>query len=120
MPRTWTADERKFKQILINLLSNAVKFTPAGGEIRVAARAADDILALEVADTGVGIARADQETIFQEFRQLRASGAVKHEGTGLGLALSRRLVQLHGGTLTVQSEPGRGSAFTARFPRQSR
>jgi signal transduction histidine kinase len=120
MPRTWAADERKFKQILINLLSNAVKFTPAGGEIRVAARGADDILALEVADTGVGIARADQETIFQEFRQLRASRAVKHEGTGLGLALSRRLVQLHGGTLTVESEPGRGAAFTARFPRQPR
>ena len=117
LPAAWSADERKFKQVLINLLSNAVKFTPPGGEIAIEAREAGDALTLSVADTGVGIAPADQEAIFHEFHQLRAAGLAKHEGTGLGLALSRRLVELHGGTLMVQSEPGRGSRFTARFPR---
>jgi signal transduction histidine kinase len=119
MPSHWVADERKLKQVLINLLSNAVKFTPPGGEITVEAREEGDALALCVADTGVGIAREDQEAIFHEFHQLRAAGIARQEGTGLGLALSRRLVELHGGTLTVASEPGRGSRFTARFPRMT-
>ncbi|MGE5096249.1 MAG: ATP-binding protein [Betaproteobacteria bacterium] len=114
---TWRADERKVKQVMINLLSNAVKFTPAGGEVRAFARRYDDTLELGVADSGVGIAAADQEAIFREFHQLPGPEQARSEGTGLGLALSRRLVELHGGTLTVASEPGRGSTFTARFPR---
>ncbi|HET9580159.1 MAG TPA: ATP-binding protein [Usitatibacter sp.] len=114
---TWRADERKVKQVMINLLSNAVKFTPAGGEVRAFARRYDDTLELGVADSGVGIAVADQEAIFREFHQLPGPEQARSEGTGLGLALSRRLVELHGGTLTVASEPGRGSTFTARFPR---
>ncbi len=113
---TWRGDERKFKQVVLNLLSNAVKFTPPGGEVRLRAQAAAGWLRVSVTDTGVGIPAADQKVIFDEFHQLRGSGVAKHEGTGLGLALSRRLVELHGGTLAVTSEPGRGSTFTACFP----
>jgi signal transduction histidine kinase len=118
MPAAWDLDERKFKQVVLNLLSNAVKFTPQGGEVGVTARQADDFLEIDIWDTGVGIAPADLAAIFEEFRQVRGPGETKHEGTGLGLTLSRRLVALHGGTLAVQSEPGRGSTFTARFPRR--
>jgi signal transduction histidine kinase len=113
---TWRGDERKFKQVMLNLMSNAVKFTPAGGEVVVRARIEHDALVVSVSDTGVGIAAHDLETIFQEFRQLPGPEETRREGTGLGLALSRRLVALHGGTLTVRSEPGRGSTFVARFP----
>jgi signal transduction histidine kinase len=118
MPAAWDLDERKFKQVVLNLLSNAVKFTPQGGEVGVNAREVDDCLEVDVWDTGVGIAPGDQGAIFEEFRQLSVPGGAKHDGTGLGLALSRRLVALHGGTLAVRSEPGRGSTFTARFPRR--
>ena len=113
---TWRADERRFKQVLLNLMSNAVKFTPAGGLVTVEARIERDALLASVRDTGIGIPAAHLETIFQEFRQLPGPQQASGEGTGLGLALSRRLVALHGGTLTVKSEPGRGSTFTARFP----
>jgi signal transduction histidine kinase len=113
---TWSGDERKFKQILLNLLSNAVKFTPAGGEVTLGAAIVDGWLHVTVSDTGVGIAPEDQGVIFNQFQQLHGSGVAKHEGTGLGLPLSRRLVELHGGSLSVQSERGKGSTFTARFP----
>ena len=116
-PRTWCADERKFKQVVLNLLSNAVKFTPHGGAVGLQAREEGDWLMVSVSDNGVGIEAANLEEIFLEFRQVNA-GPARHEGTGLGLALSRRLVELHGGTLTVVSEPARGSTFTARFPRE--
>jgi signal transduction histidine kinase len=112
----WRGDERKFKQVVINLLSNAVKFTPAGGEVALDATVEGGELVVRVRDTGVGIGPDDQEAIFQEFRQAGV-GSRRAEGTGLGLALSRRLVELHGGTLTVESRPGHGSVFTARFPR---
>ena len=114
--RTWRADERRFKQVMLNLMSNAVKFTPAGGAVTVDARIDHDALVASVTDTGIGVPAAHLETIFQEFRQLPGPEETRREGTGLGLALSRRLVALHGGTLTVRSEPGRGSTFTARFP----
>ena len=113
---TWPGDERKFKQVLLNLLSNAVKFTPAGGKVELAARIESDWLAVSVRDTGIGISREDAEAIFKEFHQVRTSVSAKHEGTGLGLSLSRRLVELHHGTLTVESAPGEGSTFTACFP----
>ena len=112
----WPGDERKFKQILLNLLSNAVKFTPAGGMVTLRAGIEVDWLVVSVTDTGIGISPEDRGTIFREFHQLRTAGSAKHEGTGLGLALSRRLVELHCGTLTVESSPGHGSTFTARFP----
>lgn len=105
------ADERKVKQVVFNLLSNAVKFTPDGGRVDVRARRVGDWAEVAVADTGVGIDPADQARIFQEFQQ-----AGHQEGSGLGLALARSLVALHGGTLRVESELGSGSTFTFTLP----
>jgi signal transduction histidine kinase len=110
------ADERKFKQIVLNLLSNAVKFTPDGGRIVTRARLVGDTLEVAVSDTGIGIAQEDQDAVFEEFRQVGRDDTTKHEGTGLGLALTRRFVELHGGTIRVDSEPGRGSTFTFTIP----
>jgi signal transduction histidine kinase len=116
----WLADERKFKQVVLNLLSNAVKFTPQGGSVELRARIEEGWLVVSVRDTGIGISPDERAAIFKEFHQVRTVGSAKHEGTGLGLSLSRRLVELHHGTLTVESEPGRGSTFTARFPGTAR
>jgi signal transduction histidine kinase len=113
---TFRADERKFKQIMLNLLSNAVKFTPEGGRIGIAARRENGSLAVAVSDTGVGIAPEDQAAVFEEFRQVGRDYTSKAEGTGLGLALTKRFVELHGGTIGVESEPGKGSTFTFRLP----
>ena len=110
------ADERKIKQVLLNLLSNAVKFTPEGGKITMSAALNGDAVAVSVADTGIGIAAEDQEAVFEEFRQVGDDYARKREGTGLGLALARRLVELHGGTLSLASELGKGSTFTFTIP----
>jgi signal transduction histidine kinase len=107
-------DERKVKQILFNLLSNAVKFTPGGGRVTLAATADDGQVEISVGDTGVGISAEDQVRIFEEFTQV-GKGATQ-EGTGLGLALTRRLVELHHGRLSVASEPGAGSTFTVWLP----
>src|SRR6266851_123834 len=101
----YVGDERKFKQILLNLLSNAVKFTPDGGRIGVRAARTDDAVEISVSDTGIGIAPEDQEAVFEEFRQVGTDYVRKREGTGLGLALTRRFVELHGGTIRVESEP---------------
>jgi signal transduction histidine kinase len=108
-------DERKVKQVLLNLLSNALKFTPEGGQIDVAARLHDDVAEVSVADTGIGIAPTDQDTVFEEFRQVGTADK-KAEGTGLGLALSRKFIELHGGTIRVQSEVGRGATFSFTLP----
>jgi signal transduction histidine kinase len=108
-------DERKVKQVLLNLLSNALKFTPEGGRIDVGARLHDHVAEVSVTDTGIGIAPADQEAVFEEFRQVGAADK-KAEGTGLGLALSRKFIELHGGKIWVKSEPGRGSTFTFTLP----
>ena len=110
------ADERKFKQILLNLLSNAVKFTPDGGRIEVKAHSTGDNLIVAVHDTGIGIAPEDQEAVFEEFRQVGRNYTSKQEGTGLGLALTRRFVELHGGRIGVDSKPGEGSTFTFTLP----
>ena len=110
------ADERKFKQILVNLLSNAVKFTPDGGRIEVTARRADGHAEIAVHDTGIGIAPEDQDTVFEEFRQVGRDYTKKQEGTGLGLALTRRFVELHGGRIRLESEPCKGSTFTVTIP----
>ena len=110
------ADERKVKQVLLNLLSNAVKFTGEGGKITMSAALNGDAVAVSVADTGIGIAAEDQAAVFEEFRQVGTDYARKREGTGLGLALARRLVELHGGTLALESEVGKGSTFTFTIP----
>jgi signal transduction histidine kinase len=113
---TWTADERKVKQIMLNLMSNAVKFTPAGGRVRVSARRTGAALAISVSDSGVGIRPEDQKLVFEEFRQVGEDPLKKSEGTGLGLALAKRFVELHGGVITVESMPGVGSTFTFTLP----
>jgi signal transduction histidine kinase len=111
------ADERRVRQVVFNLLSNAVKFTPAGGSVTVAAERRDGQVRVSVADSGPGVAREDQERIFDEFQQTEV-GVRQREGTGLGLALSRRLVELHGGRIWVESEPGHGSRFIFTLPLQ--
>ena len=110
------ADERKFKQILLNLLSNAVKFTPDGGRIDVLATREDSNAVIAVHDTGIGIAPEDQAEVFEEFRQVGRDYTKKHEGTGLGLALTKKFVELHGGKIWLESEPGKGSTFTFSIP----
>jgi signal transduction histidine kinase len=112
---TIQGDERKVKQVLLNLLSNALKFTPEGGRIDVSAGVHDEVAEIAVADTGVGIAPEDQETVFEEFRQV-GTAEKKIEGTGLGLALSRKFIELHGGRIWVKSELGTGSTFTFTLP----
>ncbi|TMA82259.1 MAG: GAF domain-containing protein [Deltaproteobacteria bacterium] len=112
----FVGDERKIKQILLNLLSNAVKFTPEGGRIEMKARQADGSVEISVSDTGIGIAAEDQPKIFEEFRQVGADYAHKSEGTGLGLTLAKKFVELHGGRIWVESEVGKGSAFTFSLP----
>jgi signal transduction histidine kinase len=109
------ADERKVRQVVLNLLSNAIKFTPDGGRIDVRAVPGDGSVEVSVSDTGVGIAPEDQEAIFEEFRQV-GTVAKKVEGTGLGLALSRKFVELHGGRIWVQSRVGAGSTLTFMIP----
>jgi signal transduction histidine kinase len=112
------ADERKLKQILINLLTNAVKFSRAGGRVEVVVSEFADATTICVRDNGIGIAPEDQAAIFEEFRQLHRPGAGRHEGTGLGLSLVKRFVELHGGTIVVQSDAGNGAAFTFTLPRR--
>ena len=112
----FTGDERKVKQVLVNLLSNAVKFTPEGGRIKVEARLGDSAIITSVTDTGIGIASEDQEVIFEEFRQVGSNYAQKREGTGLGLSLTRKFVEMHGGKIWVESELGKGSTFTFTLP----
>ena len=111
-----TADERKLKQILLNLLSNAVKFTPEGGRITVTARRADNMVEISVSDTGIGIAPQDHAAVFEEFKQVGTDYTRKAEGTGLGLALTRKLVELHGGAMKLESVPGKGSTFAFTLP----
>jgi signal transduction histidine kinase len=112
------ADRGRVRQVLLNLLSNAIKFTPDGGRITVAAAPVNGGAAARIAvtDSGIGIAPEDQAKLFQEFVQLDASASRKYEGTGLGLALSRRLIELHGGAIGVESEMGKGSTFWFTLP----
>jgi signal transduction histidine kinase len=110
------ADERKVKQVLFNLLSNAVKFTPDGGRVEVSAHLAGSEVVVAVKDSGIGIAPADQERIFEAFQQAGQGPDQAREGTGLGLPLARQFVELHGGRLWVESAPGQGSTFTFTLP----
>jgi signal transduction histidine kinase len=112
----YVGDERKIKQILLNLLSNAVKFTPEGGRISITANKTDNGAEISVSDTGIGIPLAEQPTIFEEFRQVGGDYAHKKEGTGLGLTLAKKFVELHGGKIWVESEVGKGSTFSFTLP----
>jgi PAS domain S-box-containing protein len=113
-----SADERMLKQVMLNLLSNALKFTPAGGAIEVAARGTPDGgLVFTVRDTGIGIARADFEKIFQPFGQVESSLTRKFEGTGLGLPLTKGLVELHRGSVELESEVGHGTTVRITLPK---
>jgi signal transduction histidine kinase len=109
-------DERKIRQILLNLLSNAVKFTPEGGRVGITATAPGGVITISVSDTGIAIASEDQAAIFEEFRQVGVSGAQRSEGTGLGLTLAKKFVELHGGQISVRSQVGQGSTFTFTLP----
>jgi signal transduction histidine kinase len=110
-------DRLRFKQILYNLLSNAVKFTPDHGKIRVTAAIDNqNRLRLNVNDTGIGIEKADMPRIFHDFEQIDSSFAKRAQGSGLGLALTKRLVELQKGSVTAESEVGKGSTFTVVLP----
>jgi len=115
---TVSADRTRVRQVLLNLLSNAIKFTPDGGRVTLGARLEDGDrgVRLWVTDNGIGIAPADHARLFQEFVQLDASPSRRFEGTGLGLALCKRMVELHGGTIGVESALGRGSTFWFTLP----
>ncbi len=110
-------DQRRVRQVLLNLLSNAVKFTPEGGEVRVFATDSPSGITLGVADTGIGIALEDIPRAFERFGQVDNVLSRRYEGTGLGLPLSKRLMELHGGTLALESTLGVGTTVRAKFPR---
>jgi signal transduction histidine kinase len=109
------ADERRLKQVLYNLLSNALKFTPAGGKITLGARRDEVTMTIWVADTGIGIERDEQKSVFEKFRRGR-SPLARQSGAGLGLSLVRYFVELHGGELMLESQPDIGTTVTCVFP----
>lgn len=140
LTQVW-ADPARLQRIVYNLLSNAIKFTPAGGTVRVAARVVQgskftvhgasaagsepstvirepplDFMEISVQDTGIGIKSEDQDRIFLEFEQVEGTHQRQHQGTGLGLALAKKLVELHGGSIWVETEVGKGSKFTFTLP----
>ena len=115
LPRL-VCDERALKQVLLNFLTNAVKFTPAGGRVTTGVNRAKDGLAIWVRDTGIGMKETDIAVALAAFGQIDSKLARQHQGTGLGLPISRSLIELHGGTLTVESAPGKGTTMTATFP----
>jgi signal transduction histidine kinase len=115
---SFAGDERRVKQVLLNLLTNAVKFTPDGGRIAISASPIEGGAKIGVSDTGIGISVENQALLFQAFQQVRSEDGAKREGTGLGLALAKRLVEMHGGHIWVDSEPGKGSTFTFTLAEQ--
>jgi two-component system, NarL family, sensor histidine kinase BarA len=125
VPRLY-ADREKISHVLGNLLGNAIDFTPEGGEVRIEATMCmrpecGEAALIRVTDTGIGIAPAHHDLIFQEFAQVDSSASRRHHGTGLGLTIARRLVELHGGRIWVESELGNGSEFYFTIPiRRSR
>jgi signal transduction histidine kinase/CheY-like chemotaxis protein len=110
------ADRGKLKQMLLNLVSNAIKFTPDGGTVTISSRRLENEVEISVTDTGIGVAEEDHERIFEEFQQLDSGAGRQQQGTGLGLALTKRFVELHGGSIRLKSELGAGSVFTLALP----
>ncbi|MGF1570003.1 MAG: ATP-binding protein [Nodosilinea sp.] len=117
---TFLADPRRVRQMLANLLSNAIKFTPLGGKVTLRVRLEQSVAVFQVEDTGIGIAETAQTLLFNKFQQLQEVRQREYQGTGLGLALTKQLVELHGGSIKVTSELGIGSIFTVRIPPQQR
>jgi signal transduction histidine kinase len=117
--RMVVGDERRLKQLLYNLLSNSIKFTPEGGEVRVTVRPEVDSIVLTVSDTGIGIPLDEQTKVFESFYQMDSTLSKNAQGTGLGLAMVRQIVELHGGTVCVTSEPGQGSSFIVTLPQSA-
>jgi signal transduction histidine kinase len=115
-PVTLLADPTRLKQILLNLLSNAIKFTPNGGEVVLFHEVIDDSVFLRVADTGIGMTPEEVIQVMERFRQVDNSFSRRHEGTGLGLPLTKSLTELHGGSLEIQSMPGKGTTASVRLP----
>jgi PAS domain S-box-containing protein len=113
------ADKVRFREVLLNLLSNALKFTPAGGSVTVGIDDSDDprFCRISVEDTGIGIAAGEEEAIFDKFYQVGSTTKGVREGTGLGLTITRHIVELHGGRIWVESEAGKGSRFSFTMPR---
>jgi signal transduction histidine kinase len=118
-PVIGVVDERRFRQILINLLGNAIKFTPQEGAVDLVLDEEEGAILLTVRDTGIGISEDDLRRVLQPFHQVDSSLHRRHDGTGLGLTISERLVRLHGGTLTLESRLGVGTSVTVRLPRSS-
>ena len=110
------ADPGKLKQMLLNLMSNAIKFTPPGGSVTITAEQSKSMTEIGITDTGIGISEDDLKLLFEEFKQLDTGFDRRQEGTGLGLALTKRFAELHGGTVEVKSSKGSGSTFTLRLP----
>ena len=110
------ADELKLKQVVLNLLTNAIKFTPAGGSVELTAAVDGDLAVVTVRDTGSGIPEAEHEAIFEAFQRGGRGARETTEGTGLGLTLSRRIVDMHGGRLWMESRVGEGSTFAFSVP----
>jgi signal transduction histidine kinase len=116
-----STDPAKLKQVLYNYVSNALKFTPEAGRVTIHARPeGSDLIRIEVQDTGIGIRAEDQGRLFVEFQQLDASSTKKYQGTGLGLALTKRIVEAQGGEVGLRSVPNEGSVFFAILPRSPR
>ncbi len=112
-----TLDQQKFKQVLYNLLSNAIKFSNEGCSVEISATPLDaDLFKMSVNDTGIGIKPEDIKRLFQDFEQLESGVSRHYEGTGLGLALTRKIVELMGGVISVESEFGKGSTFSVVLP----
>jgi PAS domain S-box-containing protein len=116
LPATIFADRLRFKQVLFNLLSNALKFTPEGGRVRIDAAGRNGVIEISVSDTGIGIAKGQHEAVFDKFYQVGSTTKGVREGTGLGLAITKALVEEHGGSIHLESEPGKGSRFTFTIP----
>jgi signal transduction histidine kinase len=112
---TGKGDERRIAQVVLNLIGNAIKFTNEGG-IKVTASLAKEKFRVAVTDTGPGIAKSDQEKIFNEFQQVDGSTTRKKGGTGLGLSISKKIIEIHGGRIWVESAPGKGSTFLFTLP----
>ena len=113
-----SADGDKLREIIINLVDNAIKFTPSGGKVTLQAEEREKYVDISVEDTGIGIPPESLDEIFDRFHQIQRKERGSREGTGIGLAIVKSLVELHGGNITVHSEPGKGSRFTVTLPRE--